>query len=334
MVTNNPIGEEPRHIDERALLLDLLLSHTREYVADLLRAKNIPHSGTKDELRQRLGENLESGNMTIEELITLLDQIEGNGNQHIYLHRCSQGYLRKLKQENYVRHQLEEAGQGDLYNRNQPLLLPQQPTISSITHNDRWLRLKWVEKREWYELISDQMENGLRVKKYEPHITRGITIFRIDLVSGNAELMIQRLPRGTNYEEVRERYDQELGRMIDLDAFSLLDTGQAIGRIEDSGEVERRACNYITVAGGKAGFKSRSRGADYISDPSLKRARSALGTSIAGLLGNFYWLPCENLSRKIHTHIYLNRVGIFGECTEQEVNYVLSRIRHFAERTS
>jgi len=320
--------------EEIELLLDLVLSHKKDYLRDFLRIKDQPVSGTKDKLRQRLIENLESSRISDSELVRLLDQIEGSGNQHIYLQTCSNTYLSKLKQKDDFFSHLTGLGYQELYNREKSLLLPKEPTISSILHDDRWLKIKWVERRDWYELLSDEIEDGLRIKKYKPHVSRGITVFRTDLASGNAELMIQRLPRGTNYDAVRDRYNSELGRILDLNAFSLIDVGRSIRKIEDSGEVEKRSCNYLTVAGGRVAFRSRSRGSDYGLDPSLNRARSALGTNVSGVLGNFYWLPCSQLESKIHSHIYPNRVGIFGECTEQEVNYVLSRIRYFTQTTS
>ena len=60
----------------------------------------------------------------------------------------------------------------------------------------------------------------------------------------------------------------------------------------------------------------------------MRAARKALGKGVAGRLGNFYW---PVLGRDIHIKLFAKdqRVGIFGECTEEEVQHVLSEIRRY-----
>ena len=55
---------------------------------------------------------------------------------------------------------------------------------------------------------------------------------------------------------------------------------------------------------------------------------------MAGLLGNFYWLPARGgLARELHSKLYASdqRVGIFGEHLEKDVRHVLVRIRRHCE---
>lgn len=329
---NIGLAEETR-IDEIELLLDLLLSHKKEHIQDFLRSKGLTYSYPKDTLREKIKDGIKKRILKPEELIDLLDKIEEYGNQHVYLYTNTSNYIEKLKKEEFIKKQLRKSGLDKLYNTRKPLLIPDFPTIAAIIHNDKILKIKWVEKRKWYELINEEVKGDKLIRTYQIYITRGVTIFRVDLVTGNAELFIQRLPSGTNYAKVKESYENEIKKIVNLDTFSPLNLKSSIKKIESSGEVERRQINLETIGGGKVTFKSRSRGADYISDPSLRNARNALGGKVSGDLGIFYWLPQGPLTRKIHTHIYGwdSRVGIFGECNESEVNYVLSRVRFFAQ---
>jgi len=322
------------NINQQELLLKMLLSHKKEYVQNFLKERELPYSYTKRELLEKLKDGLEDESFYFDDLIRLLDNIEEFGNQHIYLYSCTPEYLHRLKEEAYVRSKLEENGIEDKYNSSDALLIPSEPTISSIIHTDRLLKFKWVEKRIWKQLISEEIQGDKFIKTYQIHITRGVTTFRVDLITGNAELMIQRLPSGTRYGEIKENYLSKLASLIEINALSQINLRRAIKRIEESDEVEKRGTNLQTISGGKIAFQSRSRGVDYTSDPELHRARNALGQNVSGHLGNFYWLPNDILTRKVHTKIYGNddRVGIFGECTEMEVNYVLSRIRYFASQ--
>lgn len=67
---------------------------------------------------------------------------------------------------------------------------------------------------------------------------------------------------------------------------------------------------------------------DVYKDPTIRRARKALGKSVAGRLDNFYW-PIQG--RDIHIKLYAkdHRIGIFGECTAAEVESVLSEVRRY-----
>ena len=143
--------------------------------------------------------------------------------------------------------------------------------------------------------------------------------------------MIQRLPSGERYDVSRCVYEQQLEAMLALGNFTRLPVRRAIRSIEASGEVRKRQVAHETQRGGRASFTSKSRQLDAFEDPDLQKSRQALGGQTASVLGNFYWLPQPPyLERPIHVKLYASdrRVGIFGECTEGEVNYVLSRIRH------
>ena len=54
----------------------------------------------------------------------------------------------------------------------------------------------------------------------------------------------------------------------------------------------------------------------------------------SSVLGNFYWIEAPpHLEQFLHVKLYATdqRVGIFGECSEAEVQYVLSRIRYYCQ---
>jgi hypothetical protein len=145
--------------------------------------------------------------------------------------------------------------------------------------------------------------------------------------------MIQRLPSGENYDAIREQYEEMLEESVHISNFSRRDVQRAIKKVENSKEATTRQVAHETQIGGRIAFTSRGRQAGVYDDPALKKSRVALGQA-ASVLGNFYWQPTPpELERQIHVKIYATdrRVGIFGEFTEGEVRYVLSRIRHHCQ---
>ena len=150
------------------------------------------------------------------------------------------------------------------------------------------------------------------------------------MVSGHAALLIQRLPSGNNYHEAKTCFEAELEPLIKVSKFGTVYISPSILRLEKSGEVRHRQLQHATERGATISFRSRHRAVSAFDHPALKKAREALGDKLAGQHGNFYWPMPEQDGREIHVKLYAKdqRVGIFGECSEQEVRHVLGRVRH------
>jgi hypothetical protein len=328
------VDRDVAQIDQRKLLLDSIFSHKLEFIRDYFREKEIPSLFKKDILYIKMLEGIDSGTLSLSELTDLLDKIEEFGNQHIYLFNFNTEYKNQLKNPAYIKDNLRKNNLEDLYNNRNSIIVPNEPTLSSVVHNNQALKFKWVDKRVWNELLDEKTEGDKFIKIYQINLSRGITTFRVNLITGNAELMIQRLPKGVYYERIKNAYLDELANFIELSSLTQLNLRSSIRSIENSTEVDKRLIDLEHIGGGRVEYKSKDRGTDYRANPDLSRSRIALGENVSGRKGNFYWKPNRSLERKILTHIYAkdNRLGIFGQCLESEVNYVLSRVRHFASR--
>lgn len=325
--------QEPSSEEEIERLVDYLFAHRKRHVQAFLGERGLPRTGTKGHLRERVVESLEGGAFRVLDLITLLDQIEGWGNQHVYLYRSGDAVAAPWRRSARVEAILRENRCHGLLNRRRPLLLPTKPTLSSIAWSEQRVRFVWIERREWDERLTaeDFSNDGIHYRAYRRGLERGITSFDWDLISGDAALMIQRLPTGTDYMRVRDRFENELEPLVRLESFDRVRASRAIGRIEASAEIRRRQVAQETRLGSRATFVSRGRKRDaFQDDPDLRASRAALQNS-AAVLGNFYWLPAPGkLKREVHVKLYAQdqRAGLFGELDEDDVRYVLSRIRH------
>jgi len=319
---------------EVELVLNYLLSHRMAFIQEFLRTRGLPFSGTKEKLRRRLEGYLSDGRLDATDLVRLLNEIEGWGNQHIYMYKATDRLIEPWLEEDSARQRLVNLGLADLFNRQRPLVLPEETTLSSIEWAPERVRFVWIEKRQWEERVSEEdiEEEGMVWRAYRINVSRGLIAFDWDLVSGHAMLMIQRLPKGTKYHHIRDRFEKELEPIVCLSQFERMRVSRAIQHIEASGEVRRRQLAYQTRQGGKATLTSAGQLRDTFADPDLERAGQALKGETVGLLGNFYWLPVQGkLGRELHSKLYASdqRVGIFGEHQERDVRYVLSRIRYY-----
>lgn len=329
------------------LLLDLLFSHNMEFIQDFLKERQLHYSYTKTELRDRVRDYWEREVLRFEELVQLLNQIEGWGDQHIYLYKAPFALSRHWSVSANVQTVLERVGCLDLFNRSRPLLLPDEPTLSSIEWSEARVRFVWIERRVWkqrdekLDQLAPVMLDAVQVQSepvewhaYRVKSSRGLIAFDWDLVSSEAMMLIHRLPSGSDYLAVKKRFEQALHPIVSLDAFEPVRVSRAVRRLEQSDRVRRHHLKYLSDNRGQVSFTSPSSQHDaFDDDPVIERTRAALRDEAVGLLGRFYWKPVpEQLSSEVYTLIYGEnaddqRIGILKELREKDVRFVLSGIR-------
>lgn len=327
--------------DDRSILLDLLFDHRAEVIRGFLRDHYKPTSGTKEQLRDRIAECVEAGEVSCDELLDLLDTVEGWGNQHVYLLKAPSAspVLQQFAKEASVRAILRRNNCEHLFNRRLRLVLPVNPQLASVEWNSTRVRFVWVERRVWRERRPDLdrhsnangdrvVEDNVEFDAYQVFQGRGLVAFELDLVSGQAALLIQALPSGNDYGAVRGRFYEQLHPLLDVSGFTSVRVGRSITHLESLPGVRRRQIEHSTERGSRITYVSSERNVDAFADPSLNRARHAAGERVVGRLGNFYWRIQED-GHEIHVKVYAvdNRVGFFGECDESEVRHVLRSVR-------
>lgn len=346
------MNSEMYSIDDLDLLLQYLSAHKMEFLKNFLREKGLPHSYNKIELIQKAYEYIAQERLSFEELVDLLNTIEGWGDQQIYLYDAPPPLSTMWRDPVQVRTILNSAGYDHLFNDSLPLVLPEEATLSSIQWSSNRVRFLWVDKRIWRERdesldYSEQVdpENGgffreeIEWQAYRTRISRGLVAFDWDLISGEAMMLIQRVPqsRKKSYLEIRQQFEQELRPMLDLNTFERVRVSRVVRALESSDETRRHQMKYLSDNRGQLLVTSPKKTLDVFGDdPTFERTRQALEDEATGLLGRFYWKPAPTrLTHEIYTLIYGEddddqRVGIYAEHLEQDVCYVLSRIRHYS----
>jgi hypothetical protein len=318
--------------EDRDTLVDLLLSHKAEYLREFFREHDISGAGNKQELRERILAGLGNHTLTLSGLVDLLDRIEGWGKQHVYMLNVPPAFSTRWRDTAWVTGHLNRHHLGEMINQKMPLILPSDPRLSAVLATDTRIQFVWIEKRTWEERTDVQFRGDEIIRTYRIYKARGITAFDWDLTSSTAMLRIQQLPRKSNYKEKKDHFLATLKPLFDVDQLVPVSIGRSIKNIENADEVDSRQVNYKTPSGSETRFKSSSRTMGYSADKSITQARNALGTSVLGYYGNFYWKEQAPLSQRIHIKIYPEdqRVGMLSQCSESEVRHVLSRIRQLS----
>ena len=115
----------PRYSEEeRRLIIDYLMALRTSYIREFLEQHDLPKSGKKEELRERVVEALDDGDLTYPDLVRWIDQIEPWGKQHVYLFTGPEGRLiDNWRDEQWVRRRLEQHHADQYFNAHVPLIL-------------------------------------------------------------------------------------------------------------------------------------------------------------------------------------------------------------------
>lgn len=322
-------------------VLELIFAHNKFHIRDFLATCGLTKSGTEEELFAKMAGLLKSKSINLEDLVRLLNQIEGWGDQQIYLYKAVSKEFRQLfADKKKFEGLLADNRMKNLLNAERSIILPDERTLATIEYDEKRVKFIWIEKRIWEERHEDKDKEsgGFHFKAYKTHVKRGIMSYDLDLKSGLGVMMIQKLPNNSNseYVNIRHKLEKELESIIDLDDVPLLKFKKGIKEIHKSGEARSRQVEDQTNLGSRAKYTSMNRKSDIDKDPIIKRARTATSANSQPYMGNFYWDPLKSegaLQSELHSvlHTKDNRVGIYGERTEEEVRYIIERIRFHAQ---
>lgn len=341
--------------DDKNWLIEELSGYNNENLIEILKKHKIRYSGhNKSDLLKSIKLNLMHNTSSIDTIINYIDEIEEHGNQHVYLYKCNNNYLKQLASEEYVKKILTENGVINLYNNSKVVFLPEKPVLSSVKHDKNQLKFKWVVKKESNKLVycgttegefdkqvksylSNHLEDGinsddeLEIKISRKLIHRSITIFSIDLISGYAELKIHKLHSGSNYSEIQQEYLNKLEKFIDVDHFEGSNITSVFGGLSGNKDILTRKETDKVIRGGTMNLTSSNRKSGIRNDKVLNRAKDAVKDEVYPNYGSYYFEANGTIKKSLHVTLYQedNRIGIHRICDKPEVDYVLSRIRDY-----
>jgi hypothetical protein len=325
--------------EEKESLLDFVIARKKEFVQEFLRDRKLAFSGTKEEMRSRLEQYIVAGKVSIDELVAFLDSVEGWGNQHVFLYRAPPKATKLWSSEENARAVLRKHKLENLFNRPRPVLIPDEPQLSTIEWTRKRVRFLWVQRRVWHTRLEgmdleDEDDPDIEYRAYKRHEERAISHFDWHFLGGQSMLLL-RAYTGADYQQDKSEYENLLEPLVGLSDFTELGLDKVIKTLRESDEVRRRETDFKTIEGSGIRLTSSSSDRDTLADPLVRKLSDDLVESaISGRFGNFYWKPCNELDREIAVRIYVDhqgssRVNIPVQCTEEEVLYVLSRIRAF-----
>lgn len=334
--------------EEKEQVVAYFLAVRKSHIQDFLDKQNLPRSGTKEELRARIEEALDDGDLDYETLVGALDAVAPWGKQHVQLYDGPKDPGGRWMDPTWIQELLKQHRLGYLFNAPLPLILPPNLRLSSIVLMKDRLRITAVERRETWERdesldqATKTVENeAVRLHAYVRTLSRGLVAFEWNLLSNTAFLQISQLPAHWKYDEAAKRFAALTRTWLNLDNFSLVGVGPAIKKLhelEGAGGAEARSHNidYRTAQGRRLAAHSATARDSVLGEPVIDEALSHLREQGVGRVGIFYWLPGGGpvpgqnpLVEELHVTLVADgqRINFMTASSEDEIRYVLQRVR-------
>ena len=313
-------------------LIEYLLALKGESIDQLLKDAGLRSRGTKVQAYDRIQSGIATGQVTLEQIQDWLNEVEGWGNHQVHFYDVSNVVCDRFSTRPKVAALLAAKNLDHLLDGQPPLWPKIEPEIFGIRCDKRRLRVCWSQERTWKlrEESADYPEGDLWFQAYRIQHRRCFHYFELDTVTGEASLIMGKLPSGEKYSELAATLLSDLDPIVTTDSLQIVDLRPAIIHLESSPDVLRRRLNLITNQQTKIEIISGARDHDAYADPSIKTARRNWAGNVAASRGHFFWkITTDSIDRLIGSKLLPreNRFSIEGQCTEQEVRDVLRGMR-------
>ncbi|MDP2885123.1 MAG: hypothetical protein Q8P51_08915 [Ignavibacteria bacterium] len=352
-----PLGEEVRAAPTESEIANLkrlaagiIKSQGNRFVKELLRNKDIRIGENKNDFERNLTEAIQTGALRLDDVKNWLKDVEGWGNQHVYLYKISTT-LRKDLTKPKIRARVESAGLKELWDKETVLEFPDEPQLSSIAFDDLALRLLWQESSPGWTAEPEknyEKEEGLDMYEYRAYRkieTRAITRFEAHLDTGIAGLFIANPIQDEEHQKAFNKAKRVIGLLMN---FQSLERAQvdisAVSRNLDQGNIpnsnnqvpEVKAQRSRLASGGAyVEFAANSKDKAYWEEPAIQNVRKAVKTqqlkAFHGGDGVFNFQASSDpggLTRTLRVQLYGdgNRVRLWAQMNADEVWTILAKL--------
>lgn len=337
-------------LNKTKLIVELLRqTSTKEVVQEFLKSKNIPFSGTWEELLdKRIIPSVSENKISNLELLEYLRIAEEHGKQHIFLYECAEDKAIALIDRKRMMDALKAKGLEALVNEPKILDQPDAPTFTDArweaATKDLAFILKQIETRESQSHVADHRSSDGKTltKEYELVRTRAVNLVKLHR-TGLLEIRISARSTGsTKYKADVDLFWMNLnGLLQDSDfrpiplrfiKYRLMNEAKSLtGKIRVSNSVLRNEDGTTMIVA------SRGEEANLYDDTGASKGMKAFVDQDGYCEGsNFFFTKNANLSKDVHILLSgeINEFAITADCNREDYNYVLDEIRNLNKTIS
>ncbi len=327
-------------IDETTLeVIDQLTLYKLDFSREILKDANLPYSGNRLSVKNRLIRAVEDEHLSAAILQELLNDLDLWGQQRVCWRQLTPQSLAAYQTPEIVAARARGAGLESLLEGEVALVPPEYFTPMVIAYEQRpsgrFLRLiaaKTQIVREEQKQLEPLRDVDHPDVVYYPFLekTQKVTAFaEINLDTGLAMISATLVRQGIKFEADFSglyRSFEVFFTFGDADIVDLFSANKAIHGLS-TGEVQLAEGRRRTSYGGVVSCKAHNPRADIRADTELSLTHQALPEA-PGVYSDCHWNTCPGLKERVHTHIYgpNGEISVLGKMKEENVRYVLRRV--------
>jgi hypothetical protein len=332
-------------------LIDLVLLQGNRFIRELLRSKNLRLGTNKEQFGAHLREAIADGQVTRSDLEAWLADVEGWGNQHVYVFDVPDGVADALRRSDEFVGRLAAAGLAEFIDAEIPLDPGEELALATIRHADAGVSFLWVRgsaalvRRKDLDFEEERHGDEIEFHAYERRWSRVAARFEWRFGSGLAAVLIARREE----RDYAEQRDLVLGvvdsAIIERRDWPQLDIARVITQLVSAGldaaeaGAEQAVRVNVTVFQSVAAtirLAAASEAGSYQDDAAVRDVRRAVDPArFSGGSGDCFLTPTgspEVERRELHLRLYGReaRVLLWGKMTAEEVWGVMADLGTYA----
>jgi len=203
-------GNELNKRTLKKVVAQIVLAQGNTFIKELLRSNNIQIGNTKADFAQNLNAAIDAGALTQGAIEAWLGEIEGWGNQHVYLFEPS------AIPRTGIRSALEASKHAELLVRKVSYEFPVALSLSTINLTGDHLSITWHRGRGGWERAKakdfqrDEGPDSFEYRAYRERFDRSVVRFEWRLSDPYSAIMIQLPNEGDEHEKALNQVWQDL----------------------------------------------------------------------------------------------------------------------------
>jgi hypothetical protein len=322
----------------------VVLAQGNVFIKELLRERGIRIGTTKADFERNMIEAIQSGALQKQHVETWLAEVEGWGNQHVYLFRvpekiCADSLWNKPEA---VKSKVAKAGLGAQWNAHSSLEYPPGHTLTGVHFQEGVLRLVWHKGSEFWlrtkakdyreEIDGDTYE----FRAYRLRAERKVTRFELRPRDAMAAIFLQIAVDEDEHKTALENVKKTVGRLWAFDEFSPFAIASTIKKLDARSLVKKdevvAQSTRLDSSGAYVQFGTTSAQDSYQDFAAVRNVRLAVkSTSFTGMNGTFNISVTDTNGeeRRVRALLYASqkRIRLSSQMTSTEVWNFLQLIK-------
>ncbi|MCP4896957.1 MAG: hypothetical protein GY906_08270 [bacterium] len=208
----------------RVLAQGIVRAQTNVFIKELLRKNGIKIGATKAQFEANMLDAIDAGVLRLEHFGEWLNEVEGWGNQHIYLYNVPTGIARSFASSRSARRRVEEAGLEQMWDAPNTLVFPETVELTGISY-DESLLMEW-HKGTQYWIRAEKLDKDnetidgdeYQFRAYRGRSVREVMRFELRPRLKLAGLFVPKAANSKEHKEAVTQAKQEISSILDFEA--------------------------------------------------------------------------------------------------------------------